>query len=220
MSYVQKPIALTLFFVSTLSAALSFQDAQNQSQTGQNQQGSASSTRIPATEKVRITNINPPSADPPRKPASDTAAIPQKDAIEPQGFSEFQRFVYLTTGQTLPIFGQKLFRNAPATFAPVDRVPVTPEYVVGPGDEIVLRAWGQIDIDYHGFVDRGGNLFVPTVGDVSVSGVAFKDLQPLLKNAIGHYYRGFELNVSLGQLRSIQVFVTGQARTPGNYTIS
>ena len=86
---------------------------------------------------------------------------------------------------------------------------------MGPGDELVLRGWGQIDINYHGFVDRSGNLFVPTVGDVSVAGVAFKDLQPILKTAIGRYYKGFELNVSMGQLRSIQVFVTGQARQPG-----
>src|SRR5271155_1799927 len=63
--------------------------------------------------------------------------------------NDFQNFVLLTTGQLLAVYGNELFRNIPATFAPLDRVPVPSDYVVGPGDELYLRGWGQVEIDYH-----------------------------------------------------------------------
>ena len=56
----------------------------------------------------------------------------------------------------LPLFGQNLFRDGPAAFAPVENIPATADYVIGPGDELVMRAWGQVDIDYRTAVDRNG----------------------------------------------------------------
>lgn len=134
--------------------------------------------------------------------------------------TEFQEFVLSSTGQKLDIFGASLFRETPSTFAPVDHVPVTPDYSIGPGDEIILRGWGQVDIDYKVVVDRLGNMFIPKVGTVSVAGVKYSQLQPYLKSAISRIFQNFELNVTLGQLRSIQVFVVGQAKRPGSYTVS
>jgi protein involved in polysaccharide export with SLBB domain len=134
--------------------------------------------------------------------------------------TEFQDFVYASTGQALDYFGYSLFRNVPSTFAPADRIPVTADYVVGPGDEILLRGWGSIDIDYRGIVDRSGNLFVPKVGNINVAGIPYAQLQSYIKNFIERNYKNFELNVSLGQLRSIQIYVVGQARRPGAYTVS
>src|SRR3970040_518252 len=70
--------------------------------------------------------------------------------------TDFQEFIYRPTGERLPLYGYDLFRAAPSTFAPLENVPVTPEYLVGPGDELMIRAWGQIDIDYRAVVDRNG----------------------------------------------------------------
>lgn len=134
--------------------------------------------------------------------------------------TEFQKFVAQSTGTILPIFGANLFVGAPSTFAPVDRVPVTADYVIGPGDEIKLRVWGKVDMDLALQVDRNGSVFIPEVGNVSVAGVAYKNLNEHLTKVIGRVLRNFELNASLGQLRSIQIFVVGQARRPGSYTIS
>lgn len=134
--------------------------------------------------------------------------------------SEFQNFVAQSVGQVLPVFGQNLFLRPPSTFAPVDRIPVTSDYQVGPGDEILLRGWGQIDADLRLEVDRLGNIFIPKVGNVHVAGLKFQDLHGYLKTAIGRVFQNFELNVSLGQLKSIQVFVVGQAKRPGAYTVS
>jgi protein involved in polysaccharide export with SLBB domain len=134
--------------------------------------------------------------------------------------SEFQDFVAQSVGRYLPIFGHNLFTGVPSTFAPVENVPVTPDYVVGPGDEILIRAWGQVDIDFRAVVDRNGVINIPRVGNINVAGIRYQDLSGYLRTAIGRIFRNFQLSVALGQLRSIQVFVVGQARRPGSYTVS
>ena len=134
--------------------------------------------------------------------------------------TEFQEFVAQWVGRYLPIFGANLFEGVPTTFAPVDAIPVTPDYVVGPGDEILIRASGQVDIDFRAVVDRNGMINIPRVGNVNVAGIRYQDLTGYLRTAIGRIFRNFQLNVALGQLRSIQVFVVGHARRPGSYTVS
>lgn len=134
--------------------------------------------------------------------------------------NEFQEFVASSIGRRLPIYGYSLFDHVPTTFAPVDRIPVTDDYLIGPGDEILIRAWGQIDLDGKLVVDRGGEVFLPKVGALSVAGLKYQQLPEYFRSAIGRVFRNFDLTVSLGQLRSIQVFVVGQARRPGSYTVS
>ena len=141
-------------------------------------------------------------------------------AIENTEFNEFQDFVAASIGRRLPLFGYNLFQGVPSTFAPVENVPVTPDYVIGPGDELLIRAWGQIDVDYRTIVDRNGSVTIPRVGVVTVSGIRYQDLTTVVRNSVSRIFRNFELVVTLGQLRSIQVFVVGQARRPGSYTVS
>src|SRR5947209_882702 len=134
--------------------------------------------------------------------------------------NEFQQFVMQSIGRDLPMFGANLFRTVPSTFAPVDNVPVAADYVVGPGDEIQIRAWGQIDVDYNAAVDRDGTISVPKVGVINVAGIKANDLPAYLKTVFGRTFRNFQLTATLGKLRSIQIFVVGQARRPGTYTVS
>jgi protein involved in polysaccharide export with SLBB domain len=134
--------------------------------------------------------------------------------------TEFQQMVANSTGKMLPIYGANLFRNPPSTFAPLNMVPVTPDYVIGPGDELLIQIWGQVTLDSHYTVDRTGAIHIPQVGTIHVAGLPFTQLQDYLKAQVGRVFRNFDLNVNLGQLRSIQVFVVGQARRPGAYTIS
>jgi polysaccharide export outer membrane protein len=68
--------------------------------------------------------------------------VPEFVPFPPDPDIEFQDFVTSSLGYHLNLFGQSLFRNVPSTFAPVDRIPVTPDYMVGPGDELLVRAWG------------------------------------------------------------------------------
>lgn len=168
-------------------------------------------------------------ANPLRTPrlSRDTQSMPttrkrtfKSEMQPPERPSEFQTFVKESTGQSLPIYGSWLFEHAPSTFAPVDHTPVPPDYTVGPSDEVDLRVWGQINFSQRLLVDRTGDIFIPQVGRVSLAGLKYTDLQDTLKNAIGRVYKNFDMNVNMGQLRSIQVFVVGEVRHPGTYTVS
>ena len=134
---------------------------------------------------------------------------------ESQYKSEFQDFVAQSVGSALPLFGYNLFRNAPNTFAPLNNVPVTQDYVIGPGDELIISVWGQVEVSQSVEVDRNGMINLPKIGPVSVVGVRYQNLQSHLKVAVSKIYRNFELDVTLGKLRSIQIFVVGQAARPG-----
>jgi protein involved in polysaccharide export with SLBB domain len=134
--------------------------------------------------------------------------------------TEFQLMIANSLGKTLPIYGAKLFQNPPSTFAPLNLVPVTPDYVIGPGDELLVQVWGQLTLNGRFTVDRSGAIYIPQVGTLHVAGVPFSQIQENLKTQLGRVFRNFDLNVNMGQLRSIQVFVVGQARRPGSYTIS
>jgi len=138
----------------------------------------------------------------------------------PQPLTEFQILVAGSVGHVVPIYGADLFTHVPDTFAPIQRIPVTPAYTIGPGDEILIRTWGQISENLQLTVDRSGSIYIPQVGDVHVAGLQFGQLQDFLKAHFAYVYRNFDLNVNLGQLRSIQVFLTGEAQRPGSYTIS
>lgn len=155
-----------------------------------------------------------------REELEDRRSSKAVNSLPPDPPTEFQQMVLNSIGRSLPIYGASMFRDVPTTFAPLDRVPVTPSYVIGPGDELLLRAWGQITLDTRVTVDRAGEIYLPQVGSVRVAGLAFEQLQGYMQSQIGRVFRNFDLNVNLGQLRSIQVFVLGQARRPGSYTIS
>lgn len=134
--------------------------------------------------------------------------------------TEFQRVVAGAVGTSLPIFGADLFLDNGAEFAPIDRTPVTSDYVVGPGDQLLVRVWGQVSFNVHATVDRVGDIYIPQVGDVEVAGLHFEQLNGYLKNQLGHVFRNFDLSVNMGELRSIQIYVVGNARQPGSYTVS
>ena len=134
--------------------------------------------------------------------------------------TEFQQLVANSIGKQLPIYGVNLFRNPPSTFAPLNLVPVTPDYVIGPGDELLIQAWGQVTLNSRFIVDRSGSIYIPQAGSMHVAGLSFGQVRDFLKSQMGRVFRNFDLNVNMGELRSIQVFVVGQARRPGSYTIS
>jgi polysaccharide biosynthesis/export protein len=147
--------------------------------------------------------------------------LPQQvPSVESRERLPFQDFLLQATGRDLPLFGSNLFRASPSTFAPVEDAPVTPDYVIGPGDEILIRAWGQIDVDFSAEVDRTGAIAIPKVGVLNVAGLRYSDLPVFIRKSFERQFRNFELTVSLGALRSIQIFVVGNAKRPGTYKVS
>lgn len=137
----------------------------------------------------------------------------------PPVISDFQRLVQTSTGKLLPIFGQSLF-TAPSTFAPVMNIPVTADYVIAPGDQILVRAWGAISVSQDTVVDRTGGIFIPRVGVIHVAGLRYSDLESHLKASVDRVFKNYELSAQLGQLHSVQIFVLGSVVRPGAYTVS
>jgi protein involved in polysaccharide export with SLBB domain len=133
--------------------------------------------------------------------------------------TEFQRFVQNSTGQALRLYGYELF-NKPGSFAPVQAAPVPAGYILGPGDELVVQINGLAELSENLVIDRDGRVLIPKVGPLSLAGVALNNAEKVLAAHIGKVYRNFTVSVTLGRLRSIELFVTGQARQPGKHLVS
>ena len=157
----------------------------------------------------------------PAPPAGPSTAQeqPRRRDVAPAKPSEFQKFVEAATGRLLPIFGASFFTDPNDDFASLDNVPVSADYSLGTGDEVILRAWGSIDVDYRSVVDRNGMLNLPKVGSFSVAGVKASELEKHLRTQLARLYTNFNLSVALGQLRGVKVYVVGAAQRPGVYTL-
>jgi protein involved in polysaccharide export with SLBB domain len=142
----------------------------------------------------------------------------------PETLSKFEQFITgngpAAVSTNIRQFGYELFRRPPSTFAPVTNVPVSAGYVLGPGDEVRINVWGKVEGIWNPVVDRDGNISLPKAGIIGVTGLTFAELKNLLHKEFSKYYTGFEMNVSMGSLRTIRVYVVGNAVRPGSYTIS
>jgi polysaccharide export outer membrane protein len=122
-------------------------------------------------------------------------------------------------GSELKIFGHELFSKPPSTFAPITQVPVSDSYVIGPGDEIKVLMWGRVDAEYSLVVDNEGVIQFPKVGPLTVAGLTYQELKELIKRK-AEAMTGVNVNISMGKLRTIQVFLLGEVKSPGVYTVS
>jgi protein involved in polysaccharide export with SLBB domain len=156
------------------------------------------------------------------KPASTLTASSQLPASG--NLSEFEQFIASGISGTISTnirqFGYDLFQQPPSTFAPADRVPVGPDYVLGPGDELRITIWGNIEGQWNVVIDRDGKISLPKVGTIGVTGLTFGELKITLHKELSKYYTNFQMNVSMGPLKTIRVYIVGNAAKPGAYTIS
>ena len=117
-------------------------------------------------------------------------------------------------------YGYSFFYKPPETFLPVQNVPVGPDYLIGPGDTVKILVWGSVQGEYTLMVDNNGQVAIPKVGVVHVSGLTYWQLRQVMDKEFSRQFTNFQLNVTLDNLRTIQVFVVGQARFPGSYAVS
>ncbi len=132
---------------------------------------------------------------------------------------EFQRFVLATTGQALRLYGYELFGKTD-NFAALQGAPVPAGYILGPGDEVVVQVNGLLDVNARLVIDRDGRVMVPKVGPLNLAGVPLNEAEAVMASHIGKVYRNFSVSLTMGRLRSIEVFVVGQARKPGKHVVS
>lgn len=143
-----------------------------------------------------------------------------KQASLPLPPNEFQKYVTQTTGQWLPLYGAEFFENLKNNNAQLTRSPVSDDYVIGPGDQLMVRVWGSTSVEANVTVDRQGAIAFPKLGTLRLAGVRAGQLDAVVKSYFNKYFKDIEVNVALGKLRKITVFVVGQARNPGSYSLT
>ncbi|GLQ33216.1 hypothetical protein GCM10007876_36960 [Litoribrevibacter albus] len=122
--------------------------------------------------------------------------------------------------QNLRPFGYDLFASEPTTFAPATDIPVPQEYVIGPGDTFEVSLFGKVSAQYSLVVQRDGSINVPELGLIRVAGLEFSEARDVITNRIKNQKIGITTVVTMGELRSMRVFVLGDAWKPGSYTVS
>nr|WP_227006782.1 SLBB domain-containing protein [Shewanella donghaensis] len=120
----------------------------------------------------------------------------------------------------LSYFGYDIFSGEPTTFTPITDLPVPNDYMVGPGDTINVQLYGKENREYTLTIGRDGNIQFPELGPISVVGLTFTELREYLGERIKKQMIGIESNITLGELRSIRIFIAGDAYKPGSYTVS
>ncbi len=117
-------------------------------------------------------------------------------------------------------FGYDYFTDAPATYAMLSNIPVQSDYIVGPGDNFKVIIYGNKNNQWTLEVTKNGDISIPEIGPIPVSGLSYQDSITAIQKAVSSKMIGTEATVSLGALRSISVFVLGEAFQPGMYTVS
>jgi protein involved in polysaccharide export with SLBB domain len=117
-------------------------------------------------------------------------------------------------------YGYDFFNKDISTFTPVGNVPVGGDYVVGPGDSFTIHLWGKAEGRYEVTVSRDGTINLPRLGNLSVSGFKYDELNSYLFNSFKEFYPDFEMSITMDRLRTITIFVIGEAANPGTYSVS
>jgi protein involved in polysaccharide export with SLBB domain len=122
--------------------------------------------------------------------------------------------------EALKPFGYDVFGEVPTTFAPASDIPVPADYRLGPGDNVAVELFGGKSARYQLVVGRDGTLSVPEFGPVQVTGLTFDEMRRQIEQRVSRQMVGVRVSVAMGELRSVRIFVVGDVKRPGSYTVS
>jgi len=117
-------------------------------------------------------------------------------------------------------FGAALFRNSTVSDKTALDIPVTSDYLLGPGDQLVIEYWGSSSQKLQSVVDREGRVVLPEAGTILVAGHTLAEAQELIQKALARQFRDISVSVSLGRLKTVRAYVVGDVKNPGAYDIS
>lgn len=153
--------------------------------------------------------------DPTKGGFRDTSEVPVITTETPQETPEEQ------------VYGQNFFRKGNLTFAPNMNMPTPANYVLGPGDEIIIDVWGNSELNVRYTINPDGHITVPGLGRISLSGLSVAQAESKIKTQFSTIYSDIDstepgtfLAISVGNVRTIKVNVMGEVITPGTYTLS
>ncbi len=121
--------------------------------------------------------------------------------------------------KTTPIFGHNVFAGKELTFEPSLNVATPENYLLGPGDEVIIDIWGDSDQTIRQTISPDGTIVLSQLGPVVLSGFTVREADTRLKHSLAGIYGAASIKLSLGQIRSIQVHVMGEVENPGTYTL-
>ncbi|MCX5847789.1 MAG: SLBB domain-containing protein [Deltaproteobacteria bacterium] len=126
---------------------------------------------------------------------------------------------YQEISTDLKPFGYEFFREATVRVT-TDRkdIPVPLKYIIGPGDEVKILLWGRVNAQYNLTVDRDGKVTIPQIGPIFVAGMTFEDMSKKVITQTEQMV-GANIDITLGSLKTIPIFILGDVRRPGAYTI-
>jgi len=118
-------------------------------------------------------------------------------------------------------FGSEAFLNGTgnANRLPMD-LPAGPDYVLGPGDSLTVNLWGSQSNRLSRVIDRQGQIDLPEIGAVMISGVSIAQAQVVLQKALDTQFKGEHVEISLGRVRTVRIYVVGDVQRPGAYDVS
>ena len=119
-----------------------------------------------------------------------------------------------STIDDLPIYGQFLFDGDYSTFAPTDNASVPNNYLMGAGDSLKVHMYGIEDLTLSLVVSREGMINFPELGELTIAGMTFIEVRDYIKSQVSAKMIGVEVSISIGRLRSINVFMAGEAKIP------
>ena len=162
--------------------------------------------------------------EPEEKPAEKETGSP----VSPLK-AELPGFRGRTGTESVAPFGYDIFRAPATTFETSPNAPPPPSYILGPGDEVIITVWGETQLYYRLTVTKEGAMTIPDVGQVLVNGMTLEKAYQTLIKRMTRVYSGLKdgtpsantfLDISIGKLRSIQVYVLGEVNQPGGYQLS
>ncbi|WP_057832076.1 SLBB domain-containing protein [Colwellia sp. TT2012] len=133
---------------------------------------------------------------------------------------EDEELAELEESDELKAFGYDVFANAPQTFAPMMDIAIPADYIMGPGDKISVQIFGKDQDELELTVNREGKIVFPSHGPFTVAGLTFDEMKRLLTARIKEKVIGIDVVIGIASLRSMRIFVLGDAFKPGPYTLS
>ena len=124
------------------------------------------------------------------------------------------------------VFGRNIFTSRNLTFAPSANLPTPVNYVLGPGDEVIIDIWGTNQATIRRTISQDGTINIPDVGMVNLNGMTIKQADAYMKRKLGQIYSVYgdnaksEIKLTLGNIRTIQVNMMGEVANPGTYYLS
>jgi polysaccharide biosynthesis/export protein len=173
-------------------------------------------------DTLNRTAQNPENSNPIKSKVMPEFFKTMKDSVVP-GFEGRPQAVRLEP------FGYSIFQYPLSTFEPILNIATPPSYALGPGDEVIISVWGDTKLYYQLPVNREGNVLVPDIGPIGANGLTIQQLKGKMARRMTAVYSSLRngesgatsfLDVSLGKLRTIQIFVLGEVQKPGGYALS